>query len=269
MAAHACSSRRTPRLRALLRSASARRTIAWNRAACARPRERAAARSSPSSHASHPETDEIVRDIAVQHAAKEELRRRQPAPAKAEQRVRGHHPGRDDRGDQRQPVGGRGDVAVGEPRARERPLGSSSVRAARRSMANGAAPGVDDERRDVLAFDDRQQLPGPAGRAVKRGRSSVALSSRPKCTFQSVRARRAPARRREVADQVDVGIAGCPGWLRASPECRSAGAAGSRCLRIGGPMSGRRSSIAATFSPKRQGSRLGPAAHGRRRPART
>ena len=136
---------------------------------------------------------QVVGDEAVEHPAEKLLDVVVERRLQAEERVGRDRPGREDRRDQRQAVGGRRDVAVGEPR-----LARRVVRPRRRPASAGV---------DVMTATGRRRprtagcacLRSPAARRparLKWARSSVAFSSRPKRRSQPARS---PAGRKAEA----------------------------------------------------------------------
>ena len=102
----------------------------------------------------HLEAHQIVRDETVEHSAQEQLQLLLQWLLRAEQRVRRHHAGRDDRGYQGETIGWRRDVPIGEP--------GSVMRATRacepvRDLSGDAIAGakrIGAERLDVLSVDN-------------------------------------------------------------------------------------------------------------------
>src|ERR1043166_9967299 len=87
----------------------------------------------------HPHADEVIQDETVEETAEEVLVRETEAVAEAEQRVRRHAAGRQNRGDERQLICGARDVAVRQTLALER----------RRRQEGSRSCAADETRRQV------------------------------------------------------------------------------------------------------------------------
>ena len=105
---------------------------------------------------SHP--DRVVGDEAVEDGAQEQLHVVVDRTWRQKQRVRRHDVGGHDGGDEREAVGRRGDVTIGQPRL----LKVAGSRQARRCCGGDESAGsrdVDSEWVHVFAFDDREASP--------------------------------------------------------------------------------------------------------------
>src|SRR5688572_10372824 len=99
---------------------------------------------------------QIVCDEAVEDSAEELLDVQIDVSFQAKQRVRSYRVGWDNCGDQREPVGGRCDVAIGEAWPRKRAGGTKESSRCWRRNARARCRDVDHEWLELLALDDRQ-----------------------------------------------------------------------------------------------------------------
>ena len=101
----------------------------------------------------HAHPHQVIHDEAVEETAEEVLGGNRQRRAQAEERVRGHAPGRKHGGDEREAIGGAGDVTIREPRALvspgvEQPACLRGVHTVHRRVEARA------ERLDVLPLND-------------------------------------------------------------------------------------------------------------------